>query len=282
MIYRINGVNLRTLASRIEVGDDLMSAAAVLGDGARVPGRDGEINVYELGQQRRSDNVGRWAPHLWIKGVDPVTGLVSLDGTENDYYENVDAAIRMFTRRDLSIEAERPDGSKRTAIGHLAPGETLDFTRERSSPAFGQYLPMIRIPSGRWVGNTAITVGPLSLTTGSTVSLSAFSVATAVCTDLVINFGPCSNPQLEFNGVYVKYTNTITGGRSLDIDSQFSLLSDGPGTSWTPLYQDLEYNPGPRFFEIDPTGPDMSALFTHTGGGSASITITGYPHFRTS
>lgn len=281
MIYRINSVPLLSVAQRIEVGDDLMVAPALVGEGLVLPGRDGEVDVFREGQQRRTDGAARWAPHLWLKGVDPVTGSIGVDGSEQDYYDNVDAAIRMFHARTLQIEAERPDGTKRLATGHLMPGESLDFSRERSSPAFGQYLPVINIPAGRWVGDTAITVGPLNLTTGSTVDLSAFGVATAVCTDLVITIGPCSNPMLELNGVYCTYQNTIAVGRSLEIDTQFSLIGEGPGTAWTPLYQDLEYNPGPRFFEIDPTG-DMQALFTHTGGGSASITVTGFPHFRTS
>jgi hypothetical protein len=281
VIYRINGVDLQSVAQRIEVGQDLMTAAALTGDGITLPGRDGEINPYISGQQRRADEPARWGPHLWIKGVDPVTGLIGGDGSEQDYYDNVDAAIKMFTQRELAIEAERPDGSIRVATGHLSPGESLDFTRERSAPSFGQYLPIVRIPSGRWVGDTAITIGPLSLATGASVSFAAFAAATAVCTDLVITIGPCSNPKLELNGVYVKFGNTIASGKSLEIDTQFSLIGEGPGTAWTPLYQDLDYNPGPRFFEIDPTG-DLSGIFTHTGGGNASLTITGYPHFRTS
>lgn len=280
MIYRINGVNIKTVASRIEVGQDLMTAPAVIGDGIRLPGRDGEVNPFAPTLQRRADEPARWSPHLWIKGVDPVTGLIGVNGSEQDYYDNVDDAIRMFTQRELSIEAERPDGSKRTATGHLSPGESLDFTRERSAPSFGQYLPVVRIPAGRWIGNTAITIGPLSLATGAVVSFAAFAAATAVCTDLVITIGPCSNPKLELNGVYVKYGNTVGVGKSLEIDTQFTLLGDGPGTAWTPLYQDLDYNPGPRFFEIDPTG-DLTGIFTHTGGGNASVTITGFPHFRT-
>jgi hypothetical protein len=279
--FTINGVALTTVAQKITVGDDLLTAPSLVGDDVTIPGRDGELDVYQIGQRRRPDSAISWRPHLWIKGIDPLTSAPGASGSLQSYLDNVDAAIRMFSARSLAIVATRPDGSTRTATGHLKPGESMDFTRERSSPSYGEYLPSVLIPAGRWIGSATITVGPLNLATGASVDLSAFAVATAVCTDLTITFGPASNPKLTLDSGWVQYGNVVGAGKTAVINTQFSTLAAGTGTAWTPSYADLSYSPGPRFFEIDPTG-DTSAIFTHTGGGTASVTITGHSHYRTS
>ena len=55
----------------------------------------------------------------------------------------------------------------------------------------------------------------------------------------------------------------------------------GSGSAWAPNYANLTLAPGPRLFEIDPS-ENLSAVLTHTGGGSMSVEVTGKRRYRTS
>jgi hypothetical protein len=281
--YTINGRALRDFAGRIETAEGLQSTPGIVGDDVPVVGLDGTLDPYQLGEQRRPDGPGRIEFRLSMLGVNPYTGRVSSAyGSLQDYLDNCDEMIRLLHARPLTIDATRPDGTVRRAIGHLQPGQSLDFTRAVSSPAFGTYVAAIAIPSGRWTDTTDLTVGPLSLATGATVDLSAFAAATAPCTDLVVTIGPCSNPRIEKTDGYFAWAATIAGGRELRLRTAVGVIDAGTGAVWDPGYgAELDYSPGPRMFEIDPA-VDLAPTFTHTGGGSASLTIVGPRHYRTS
>jgi hypothetical protein len=279
--YTLNGEPLRNLAQRISTGDGLQSAAAILGDNIELPGMDGALNPYELGQQRRPDAEGRFTVALSMKGIDPTTGGWTAGTTEQTYLDNCDDMIRRWYSRSLVIDAERPDGSVRRMVGHLVPGESLDFTRERSSPAFGTYVAQVAIPSGRWTDLEPVTTGAQALATGAVLDLSAFAAATAVCTDLEVTFGAGANPLLTKSDGYLERAGTISSGRQARLYTRTGVIDDGDGTAWTPGYGGLDYSPGPRYFEIDPDQP-LEAVLTHTGGGTMTVEVTGPRHYRTS
>lgn len=278
--YSLNDEPLRNFAQRIAGGEGLQVTAPLIGDNVSLPGMDGALNVFALGQQRRPDGEGRWVVALSMKGVDPVTGEFDPGTTLRDYLDNCDDMIRRWYARTLTIDALRPDGTTRRAVGHLVPGESLDFTRERSSPAFGTYVASVAIPTGRWTDTATVTTGVQALTTESNVDLSAFDDATAVCTDLEVRFGVGLNPRLDKADGYLKWNGEITTGRQLVIFTRTSLTDDGSGSVWVPGYSSLEYTPGPRYFEIDPSQP-LEATFTHEGVGTMEVEIVGPRHYRT-
>lgn len=279
--YSINGVPLATLASRIETAEGTQTAPALVGDDVPVWGRDGALDVHQLGQQRRPDGIGEITFALSLKGVDPDTGQISAGGSLQDYLDGVDAAIRLLYTRTLTIDAQRPDGSVRRAIGHLQPAQSLDFTRERSSPAFGRYVAAIAIPAAHWTDLDPVTTGVISRTSGGTVPLTAFAAATAPCTDLDVVFGPGANPRLTTSGGHVAWNGVIASGRQLLLSTGTGLTGPGAGAMWTPGYAGLDYSPGPGYFEIDPSEP-AAAVLTHTGGGQMTVQITGRRRYRTS
>ena len=280
--YLLNGEPLKNYAQRISTFEGLQSAAGQVGENIELPGQDGAFNPYVLGQQRRPDGEARWQVALSMKGVDPVTGLWSPGTTEQDYLDNCDTMIRRWYSRSLVIDAERPDGTVRRAVGHLMPGESLDFTRERSSPAFGTYVASVAIPSGRWTDRDedAVTTGVQLLPTGGNLDLSAFAAATAVCTDLQVTFHAGSNPRLDKTDGYFARAGVITSGRQVRLATRTGVIDSGTGSVWTPGYAGLDYSPGPRYFEIDPDQP-LEATLTHTGGGTMAVEVSGPRHYRT-
>lgn len=278
--FSLNSVPLRNFAQRVTTAEGTQTAAELVGDNVQLPGRDGTLDVYALGQQRRPDGEGRFTVALSMKGVDPVTGEFDAGTTLQTYLDNCDDMIRRWYARTLTVDALRPDGTTRRAVGHLMPGESLDFTRERSSPAFGTYVASMAIPSGRWTDTEPVTTGVQAIASGFNLDLSAFAAATAVCTDLELTFGPVANPRLDKADGYFAWNGTITSGRQLLVITRTGITDDGTGTAWTPGYSALEYSPGPRYFEIDPSQP-LEATLTFDGGGTTQVEIAGPRHYRT-
>lgn len=278
--FTLNGEPLRNLAQRISTSEGLQTAAPLVGDNVPVAGMDGAHNPYELGQQRRPDGEGRFVVAMSMKGVDPDTGEWEPGTTLQTYLDNCDDVIRRWYSRALVIDALRPDGTVRRIRGHLVPDESLDFTRERSSPAFGTYVASVAIPSGRWSDIEPVTTGVQSLTSGLNVDLSAFAAATAVCTDLEVWFGPGSNPRLDKTDGFFAHNQVISAGREYRAFTRTGVIDDADGDEWAPAYTALEFSPGPRYFEIDP-GQPLAATLTHTGGGSMDVEISGPRHYRT-
>lgn len=96
-----------------------------------------------------------------------------------------------------------------------------------------------------------------------------------------MTFGPGNNPKLSTSYGFVGYNDVISAGRKLEINTTTGELTPGNGSSWTPDYQKLTYSPGPRLFEVDPSEP-LTAVFTHTTGGSMNVEVSGKRRYRTS
>lgn len=280
--YLIDGVDLRTAATRIETAEGLQDTPGTVGDDVLLPGMDGELEVYGLaGQPRRPDGAGRITFNMSLRGVDPVTGAWDDDAESAEFYfARWDELVRMFYRRRFLLTHPRPDGN-RQAYGHLVPGESMAPSKVPSSPWFGRFRASVAIPGGHWTSTGAVSTGTVSLATGGTLSLSAFAGATAPCTELLVIFGPGTNPRLTTSYNRVGWNGVIAAGRQLQIETGTGLTTQGSGSAWTPGYALLDYSPGPRLFEVDPSEP-LSGVLTHTGGGSMQVQVAGRRRFRSS
>jgi len=280
--YFVDGIDLAQYTTQIEIAEGLQDTPGTFGDDVVLPGRDGLLEVWGgPGQQRRPDGPGKWVASMWLIGVDPVTGA-DLDPAESAaaYLARWDELVRMFHRRRIVIDHPRPDGTRR-AVGYLTPGESMTPTSRKASPWFGRFKASVTIPAGHWIDQTPVTTGPTALANNGTLSLGLFAAATAPCTELTITFGSGNNPRLSTSVGFVGWNGTIAPGRQLTIDTATGQLGYGSGAVWTPDYGGLVYSPGPRLFEIDPSEP-LSAVLTHTGGGSMSVEVSGLRRYRTS
>jgi hypothetical protein len=281
--YFIDGVDLSGYAWRIETAEGLQVTPGVIGEDVVLPGRDGALEVYGgFGQPRRPDAVGQIVFSLWLKGVSSTTGLVPGGSTTAaEYFARWDELVRLFHRRRVTIDHVKADGSTRRAIAHLSPGDSIGPVRNPSSPWFGRFKATFAIPAAHWTDTAAVTTGQQSLATGGTLSLAAFAGATAVCTELTVTFGAGSNPRLSTSWGHVGWNNVIAAGRQLGIDTATGTTNSAAGTGWTPGYDALTFAPGPRLFEIDPSEA-LSAVLTHTGGGTMTVEVAGKRRYRTS
>lgn len=283
--YYIDAVNLRTYATRIEAAEGLLDTPALVGENVALPGRDGELQVFGgFGQPRRADGLGRITFDLWLKGLNPTTGLIpGGSSTQHEWFTRWDELVRRLHRRVVVLDHARPDGSIRRAFAHLMPGESITPSRVPSSPWFGRFRAVFAIPAGHWTDLTPVTTGPQALTTNGFLDLAVFGTATAPCTELQVVFHAGNNPRLSSSTGHIGWNGVIASGRQLGIDTGTGFTHQASGTAWIPGFEGLTYSPGPRLFEVDPSEP-LGAIFTHTTGVGLTMTVevSGKRRYRTS
>lgn len=272
--WAVNGVDLSSLAWRIEKGEGLMSAPPLIDLDVQLPGRHGV-----LAATRQVYGPGQLVLNMWVKGVDPNTGLVPGSSTDVDeFHDRVDTLAALFCSPALDVVHTRPNGSVRRAAGKVVAA--VDFSRETSSPLFGRFSVAVRLTNPFWA-DTANRTQTLTLATGASGVLTQFAGATAPMSGTV-TFGASSNPQLTqpASGSVLAYDAVISAGRQLTVNTDTLQLGVGSGSAWTPDPTRLRFA-GSRSFELAPEVSGPTVALTHTGGGTAQVTFTGPRRFLT-
>jgi hypothetical protein len=277
----VNGTNVLTLATMVTDGGPFVTAAGPRGEGIVVPGRDGRLAL-----PRRWYDEASFVLPMWIKGIDPTTGLVP-GGSDamNEYYKRADFISQIFSpdAEPFTIDHTWTNGTVRRCQARLA-AEPLDFTREKSTPLAGFFGVALTIPDATWA-DTFSTSQAISVTTGSTQTWSNFIGMTARIPDLLITFGPAVNPKIAQGNVSLAIAGNITSGRTAAFDAAamtFVGNIDAGGT-WTLPYTAITHLGDPRWFVLAPhstPGQAPQTVLTHTGGGSAQVTLSGRKRYR--
>ena len=271
--YVINGAPLDTLAVIRGADTGEQQAPEWRDHDLEIPGAHGVFDYgSDISGQRRSFGPGTLPLSGTVLGVDPDTGLWDPAQSYSTYLQRVSELMRMFYARNLTIDAIRPDGTRR-AVGHLI-GSVMP-TRTPGDPWFGRWQVSIRIPGAFWADTTTTTVSA-TVTTGTAIPLDDLATGEAPIGDAVVTFGAGNNPSLIQGGMFLAWDGVITSGRQLTVDAATGELGTGAGSSWTPDTAGLRCNPGPAWFEIDPTASPYVTL-THTTGDGAQMygAITG-------
>lgn len=276
--YVINGQPVDTLAVIRGVDGGEQTAPEWRDRDLEIPGAHGVLDYgADVSGPRRSYGPGTFPLSGTVLGVDPQTGLWDPGQSYGVYLQRVSDLMRMFYARNLTIDAVRPDGTRR-AVGHLT-GSIMP-TRTPGDPWFGRWQATIRIPGSFWSDTVSTTVSA-TVATGASVGLGALATGEAPIGDATIVFGPGSNPVLLQGGMFLAYDGVIAAGRQLTVDAATGEVGPGSGSAWSPDPGKLRCNPGPAWFEIDPTAGQF-VTFTHTAGGSMYVAVTGRRKFLTS
>ncbi len=272
--WRLNGTDLHTVAWQVEGREGQMVSPEQLAEDLPVAGWHGELDPHgQPGQQRRPFGRGSWKLTGWVLGVDPLTGAVLPDaGSLAAAQQRGEELLRILHSRSVRIEHVRTDGTTRQAVGHL-DGRGVPVELNPNSPWFGRIKADLILPDPFWYDTGSPVTASASLATGGTLSLAAFASASAPMRNTTTEFGVGNNPSLAHAGGFLAWDGLITSGRALGIatDPRDPSLYAAAG-SWTPAYTGLRYSPGPSWFELDPTSP--TAVLSHTGGGSMSVSVT--------
>jgi hypothetical protein len=243
-----------------------------------VPGLHGELHI-----PAKKYGAANVVLPLWVRGVRPdgtIPGGSDM-GARLGFLENLRTLIGLFTVDErITLRHTLSDGTAREIVGEVTDVIEPEVSgRDRYS--LGKFAVALNCASPFWAD-----LDPVSevVTAGGPQTLGAFAGADAVMEDLLIEFGPSSNPRLqqESSGWFVQVNRVIPSGQQITVDTAewrvfgTSLVSSG-------LYEDLIYGGRgtSRWFALkpEPGGAAPVVEFISTSG-SGSVTVTGKRKFR--
>lgn len=269
----VNGVPLDSLAFMVTDISGLLSTPNLRGENVVVPGRHGRIRT----PRKRFDEAEIVLP-MWVVGALRDGGVPVGSSEVEEFFARRDELLRLFYADRVVLEFTRPDGHAVNASCEVA--DVLDFTRVAAAP-LAKVAVALRIPAAFWQDSVSVSQ-TVSGPTGTTQPLTAFDGATAPMSDLLVTFtGPVNNPMIAHGSRWVKYNGVVSSGRQLVLNTETWQLSPGTGTPWVPDVRQVEFGDGPNWLELNPAVTPFEAQFSHTGGGSASMTISGRRKYLT-
>ena len=268
----VNGVPLQSESVTIETLDGLWNSPKIRGSDYNVPGRHGVVR----NPLRIYDSAQITIP-LFVTGINPTNGVAFPDEHVDQLRANVKALVKLFSAETLVITHEYPNGSAVQAIGRLAY-DPMTFERNTSFPESTKIAFVVDIPGAFWT-DVNITSQTVSATSSETVPIlwTSFQDADAPMDELEISFhGPCSNPRIQQGGMWLQWNDIIPGGQIIKFNPDMSFYgqTNVDDDVFQLDYSRISHFGSARWFELHPDSPPRT-LFTHTGGGSASVTLTG-------
>jgi hypothetical protein len=268
-----NGLDLNTAWCRVEGLESLFVAPARRGANAIVPGRHGVI--YSPYKRYASSEV---VVPIHVLGVREDGAIVPRAAAH--LHENIDRLLHVFHDGVVQLQYTRGDGSSRSARAELL-ADPLVIERERAWPPLARMSVSLQVLDAFWT-ETEDVGQTITGATGVTASLTAFAGSTAPIADARLTFhGPVSNPRLAIGDRWVQFNGVISAGQVLVLECEHWRASSGNGAEWSPDPRQVYREPGPAWLEIPPSYEPLTATFTHTNVGSATVEIAGNRRFLT-
>lgn len=272
----VNGYDLDDLlAHGVQGNSGLFTAAAKRGSNVTVAGRDGAVHV-----PRKRHDQGSVVLPLWARGVDSNGFLPDGEEAQRECIARVRELTKRFTVGGLvTIRHTLTDGSAREIRGEVT--DSVDWTnRGHGRDTLGQATIGLVCADPFW---TDLAITTATVESGPPQLLTEFADASARMVDIVVTFGPSSNPAVTQGAVVLGYNGVIDTGRSLEIDAgayTATGLVDGGGewtqaTSPTQHIRRVRHEGDPALYVLDPGIPAPLVQLSHTGGGTATATISG-------
>jgi len=281
-VVTVNGINIEDLLVQgiDDVTSGLHKVPAKRTSNVEIPGRHGNLWV-----PHKRYGPGSFVIPMWIRGVNEDGTLPADPVARTQFHQRARALVSLFTvGEQVTVRYIIPDGTYRELTAEVT--DVLDFTiTGYGRLTLGKVAIGLTAADPFWSDVTAVT-STATLTTGQTASLTEFSNASAPMDDLVVIFGPSSNPQVTqlSTGVFVAYNGIIGAGQMLVIDTSAWTVTGTltAGGSWQPSSAPLQHiarirhgGGVPRLFSLAPESPAPVIQLSQTGGGSATVTISG-------
>jgi hypothetical protein len=274
-----NGVDLSSLVWNVTDLAGLIRTPPRRGENLTVAGRHGQLR-----RRNKLYDQNEFVLPMWVVGANPFTGSVpsNFEAGASEFLANVEQLVKIFTTETVVLDHTRPDGSVRRAVCEV--NQIFDPSRILGGPITGKIDVPLVMPDPFWT-DVDETIQTFEAETMETLVLDAFADATAPISDLTIEFGPGSNPELSqlYAASYIAWDEIIDAGHKLILSTGQWAATPGDGTPWNPDLAKLRHGGlrGP-WFQItpEPDGPP-ELIFTHTGGGTMNVTITARRRYLT-
>jgi hypothetical protein len=267
-------------ATGVQDPGGMFSTPAKRGKDLIVPGVHGEVALRD-----KRYGAANLVLKLWVRGVNPDgTAPATDDAGRLAFHANLRALIELFAVEDqVRLRHRLSDGTVREIAGEV-PAVIVRKLSGRGRWTLGQFNIALYCQYPFW-RDLDLTTSVVSSAT-ATSTLGEFAGTSAQIEDLVLTFGPQSNPRLEqpSTGVWVAMNRIIGGGQTLVVDTGNWLVYGTGGLSGG-LYESLSYGgPGTtRWFALspEPGGGAPIVSLTETGLGSGSVSVTGLRTYLT-
>jgi hypothetical protein len=268
----VNGVDLGSYCYMTTDVSGLLSVPGRRGEDSAMPGRHGRIRT----PGKRFDASEIVLP-MWVVGARP-DGTPPAGGEAREFFRRRDDLLRLFYADDVVLSWRRSDGVTLTTSVEVV--DVMDFTRRWAEP-LAQVSIALRLVDAFWTEDADVAQTITGIT-GTSANLTLFQGSTAPIADAVIRFiGPVNNPRLAVGERWVQFNGVIPAGRELVLECEHWRASSGAGPVWAPQITQVYREPGPCWLEFPPSLAPLTATFTHTGGGNASVEIAGQRRFLT-
>ena len=278
----VDGENLDQLLARgVDGISGLMSVAGTRGSDLLIPGAHGERHV----PGKRSDALDLALP-LWVRGVNPDGSLPG--GTDSAarvaFHGRVRAIVAMFPQgQQVTVRHTLTDGDAREILAEVT--DVMDMSvRGTGRHTLGQVSVGLRCADPFW-SDVADSTGTATANSGASVTLSGFAGATAPMENLLVRFGPSTNPRITqpSTGVYMGWNGVVPSGGSLVVDTAAWRMYGEGGLTIVPADYGQLYYGGPgtsRWFALRPQAGGPVVALGHTSTGSATAIVTGRRRHR--
>lgn len=275
----VNGVDLNSLVWNVTDLSGLIQTPPKRGENLVVAGRHGELR-----RKNKLYGPNEFVLPMWVVGANPANGVAPPDtqAQAQEFLARISELIKLFTTETVVLDHVRPDGTTRRAICEVL--KEFDPSRILGGPITGKVNIPLEMADPFWSDLTTTTM-TFNVANFTELELTDFAPADAPIADLTILFGPGSNPELAQNYVasYLAYDGIIAEDTTLSISTGQWAMLPGAGDPWDPSFQALRHGGlrGPWFqISPEPTGAPK-LLFTHSGGGTMSVTITAKRRYLT-
>jgi hypothetical protein len=280
-VVSVNGIGLDNfLAQGVDDVSGLHKVPGKRTQNVEIPGRHGNLWV-----PKKRYAPGSFVIPMWIRGVNPDGTIPSDPAARTQFYQRARALVDLFTiGEQVTLHYTLPDGTFRELAAEV--DDVLDFTVTGYGRwTLGKVSVGLTAADPFW-SDPAPVSSTATLTTGQTTSLPEFGAASAPMDDLVITFGPSSNPQITqlSTGVFLAYNGIIGAGQKLVVDTGAWTVTGtlDAGGQWQPPSAPTQHvarirhgGGVPRLFSLAPEDPAPVIQLSQTGGGSATVTISG-------
>ena len=254
----------------------MLTVPAKRGSNLVVPGTHGELHI-----PAKKYGAANLVLQMWVRGVNP-DGTIPADGdARRVFVENLRELVAIFTvDEQVTLRHTLSDGSAREITGEVTDVIEPDITGW-GRWSLGRFAVGLNCAHPFWSDPDPVQSFAAS---GAPTLLTEFAGMTAPVEDLLITFGPQSNPRLEqpSTGIWVRINRVIEPGQTITIDTSTWEVY-GTGGVAGGLYEDLEYGGRgtTRWFALspEPSGAPIVEL-TETSGGGGTVTITGKRKYK--
>lgn len=269
----VNGVDLSTLARRVETLGGILSAPERRGEDLSLPHRHGK----KRRPGKKYEPAG-FSLRIWVLGCTHTGGVPVGSTARAEFHARLDELAGLFHTDAVDLVSELDNGTRRQAVAEV--DGVMDLSRQHGEPR-GQLAVALTIPDSFWsdVDEIVSSSGPRGSGTTSW-TLTEYQGANAPMPGLRLRFtaggSGANNPRLTQGDRFFQYGASMTAGQWVECDFSTWQITTGGGLAKDEEAISYGVASGGPFFELAHNrGAAPEVQLSHTGSGTLDAELSG-------